>query len=223
MKSKGFTLIELLIVIAIILILIAIALPNFLEAQIRARVTKAKGEIRSLGIAMESYFLDWKIYPAESEHDILTNFSRGRFESGLKWLTSPIKYISSIPEDPFPGTDQDIITYETGGVEFAGTLVDRKFLNCMVTWAMFSRGPHSVSGNPNEAISSADPNVGIVTTYSPTNGTSSVGAIYLYGGDSFFIGVPISTANYAAARTMTPSPLMVDGVPFVHRLPPPLK
>lgn len=42
-NRPGFTLIELLIVIAIILILIAIALPNFLEAQIRAKVTKAKG------------------------------------------------------------------------------------------------------------------------------------------------------------------------------------
>ncbi|MBE7490114.1 prepilin-type N-terminal cleavage/methylation domain-containing protein [bacterium] len=36
---SGFTLIELLIVIAIILILISIALPNFLEAQLRAKVT----------------------------------------------------------------------------------------------------------------------------------------------------------------------------------------
>jgi prepilin-type N-terminal cleavage/methylation domain-containing protein len=54
-KRKGFTLIELLIVIAIILILIAIALPNFLEAQIRARVTKANGELRSLATAMFDY------------------------------------------------------------------------------------------------------------------------------------------------------------------------
>jgi len=54
-KRKGFTLIELLIVIAIILILIAIALPNFLEAQIRARVTKANGELRSLATALFDY------------------------------------------------------------------------------------------------------------------------------------------------------------------------
>jgi prepilin-type N-terminal cleavage/methylation domain-containing protein len=52
---KGFTLIELLIVIAIILILIAIALPNFLEAQIRARVSKANGELRSLATALFDY------------------------------------------------------------------------------------------------------------------------------------------------------------------------
>jgi prepilin-type N-terminal cleavage/methylation domain-containing protein len=54
-RIKGFTLIELLIVIAIILILIAIALPNFLEAQIRARVTKANGELRSLSTACFDY------------------------------------------------------------------------------------------------------------------------------------------------------------------------
>src|SRR3990172_1409221 len=54
-RIKGFTLIELLIVIAIILILIAIALPNFLEAQIRARVTKAYGEMRSLSTALFDY------------------------------------------------------------------------------------------------------------------------------------------------------------------------
>ncbi|MCA9442211.1 MAG: prepilin-type N-terminal cleavage/methylation domain-containing protein, partial [Candidatus Omnitrophica bacterium] len=54
-KKSGFTLIELLIVIAIILILIAIALPNFLEAQIRARVTKANGELRSIATALFDY------------------------------------------------------------------------------------------------------------------------------------------------------------------------
>ena len=51
LKRQGFTLIELLIVIAIILILISIALPNFLEAQERARVAKAKGNLKSMQTA----------------------------------------------------------------------------------------------------------------------------------------------------------------------------
>ena len=100
-KSRGFTLIELLIVIAIILILIAIALPNFLEAQIRARVTRAKAEIRTLAISMEAYFLDWKYYPSFSFPNYTVQFDRR--VRGLTWLTSSIAYITSLPEDPFPG------------------------------------------------------------------------------------------------------------------------
>jgi prepilin-type N-terminal cleavage/methylation domain-containing protein len=63
-KPCGFTLIELLIVIAIILILIAIALPNFLEAQIRSRVTSTKANLRSFETAMYAFHTDYgDLYP----------------------------------------------------------------------------------------------------------------------------------------------------------------
>jgi prepilin-type N-terminal cleavage/methylation domain-containing protein len=224
----AFTLIELLIVIAIILILIAIALPNFLEAQIRARVTKAKGEIRTLGIAYESYYIDFKVYPAESEHNILTDPTRGWNESGLKWLTTPIKYITSIPFDPFPGVgeEEDIITYEAGGCEVTGR-------HATATWVIFSRGPDNirtrqghdvVSDNPTFAV----PPDGSVDSYSPTNGTSSNGDIFLYGGDSLFIGVSLSNANNAYAHAPGHISngglgLVVDHVSYIHRMPPPLR
>ncbi len=55
----GFTLIELLIVIAIILILIAIALPNFLEAQERARVVRANGHLRTMETAIFSFMTQY--------------------------------------------------------------------------------------------------------------------------------------------------------------------
>ena len=55
----GFTLIELLIVIAIILILIAIALPNFLEAQNRARLTKAAAHMRTIETAARAHLADY--------------------------------------------------------------------------------------------------------------------------------------------------------------------
>ncbi len=64
--KKGFTLIELLIVIAIIAILAAIAVPNFLEAQVRAKVSRVKADQRSLATGLESYYIDNNSYPAWS-------------------------------------------------------------------------------------------------------------------------------------------------------------
>jgi prepilin-type N-terminal cleavage/methylation domain-containing protein len=61
--KKGFTLIELLIVVAIIAILAAIAVPNFLEAQVRSKVSRAKADMRSYSTGIESYYVDNNIYP----------------------------------------------------------------------------------------------------------------------------------------------------------------
>lgn len=57
-RTRAFTLIELLIVVAIIGILAAIAVPNFLNAQIRAKISRAEADLRSIGMALESYRLD---------------------------------------------------------------------------------------------------------------------------------------------------------------------
>ncbi|UCD15446.1 MAG: prepilin-type N-terminal cleavage/methylation domain-containing protein, partial [Candidatus Omnitrophota bacterium] len=51
----GFTLIELLIVIAVISILLSIALPRFRGMQEEGNIAKAKGELRTLQTAVESY------------------------------------------------------------------------------------------------------------------------------------------------------------------------
>jgi general secretion pathway protein G len=62
--SKGFTLIELLIVVAIIGIIAAIAIPNLLNAIDRGKQKRTMADMRSLGTAVESYAVDNNVYPA---------------------------------------------------------------------------------------------------------------------------------------------------------------
>ncbi len=62
-KQKGFTLIELLIVVAIIGIIAAIAIPNLLSAIQRAKQKRAMGEVNSLATAFQSYATDTNVYP----------------------------------------------------------------------------------------------------------------------------------------------------------------
>ena len=62
-KQKGFTLIELLIVVAIIGIIAAIAIPNLLNAINRGRQKRTMADMRSIATAIESYQVDFNYYP----------------------------------------------------------------------------------------------------------------------------------------------------------------
>ena len=117
----GFTLIELLIVIAIILILIAIALPNFLEAQQRAKIANVRAGMRGVGTAVEAFRTERGVLLIDFWEDgggISSPASRrwrekfgrvGRdpafeyqtFEECYFPLTSPAAYLTQLPRDPF--------------------------------------------------------------------------------------------------------------------------
>ena len=63
-KTKGFTLIELMIVVAIIGILAAIAIPNFVKFQCRSKQSEAKGNLKALYVSEESYRAENDSYSA---------------------------------------------------------------------------------------------------------------------------------------------------------------
>jgi len=89
-KREGFTLIELLIVVAIIGILAGIAIPNFLGARNKARVARVFADFRTIGTALESYYVDNTEYPSGTE---------GADDFWTDVLTPD--YVTSIPDDPF--------------------------------------------------------------------------------------------------------------------------
>ena len=109
--KRGFTLIELLIVIAIIAILALIAIPNFLESQVRAKVARAQADERSIGNAVEAYFIDYCKYPMGYTNVRQANVADSSFMPvskaserclySMSLLTTPIAYLSSIPLNPF--------------------------------------------------------------------------------------------------------------------------
>jgi len=162
-RLKGFTLIELLIVVAIIAILAAIAVPNFLEAQIRSKVSRAKTDMRTLATALETYFVDNNTYvgsgtaPTDGSNPGMTvnsklaapsannaagritfrNYTGGFVPNQAQSMTTPVAYLTSIPADPFA---------DTKGASFG------YFNAADAGWIAWSYGPDTDEKNANGQI-----------------------------------------------------------------------
>jgi len=166
-QNPGFTLIELLIVVAIIAILAAIAVPNFLEAQTRAKVSRSWSDMRSMATALEAYRIDYNAYPYDmgSGRVAPRHFYASPF-LGLEVLTTPSAYITSVPKDPFiPNTESfpETFVYYCENMEIPfGPYANR------VIWQLSGFGPDM----------DADFNF---LVYDATNGTVSNGDIFFWG------------------------------------------
>ena len=204
-SSRAFTLIELLIVVAIIAILAAIAVPNFLEAQVRSKVSRARSDMRSLATALESYVVDHSHYPPDRsyyyEHGVVGDaLDKLLF---LHTLTTPIAYMTSIPPAPWKsrwgwggvpaGTiNADVYSYLYYGEAWvAGQALWGYPNKTGLLWALVTFGPDGRNNQGEYLLHGMQKlierpymsNLGLDPgcVYDPTNGTVSAGDIVRVG------------------------------------------
>lgn len=189
---SAFTLIELLVVVAVLAILASIAVPNFQEAQTRAKVARVQSDMRAIATALEAYAVDYNAFPATQ------SFFQPLPSRRMAPLTTPVAYMTAIPRDPFtrqlgnnyedliralggPGEPMDMYAYNQAIIETFATNDTRQ--NRMA-WSLASGGPDLVLEWPYYAFSQQfiDNRVYLMYLYDPTNGTTSRGEIFRRGG-----------------------------------------
>lgn len=200
--QSAFTLIELLIVVAIIAILAAIAVPNFLEAQTRAKISRAKADMKTIVTALETYQIDNNKYVDAVTNSDLENHGNAASSmpapvpayAALVVLSTPVSYLSAIPlEAPFK-TYQGFGVPPERGYQYSGGNTQWKQIRRMgyipvwfpagfkgVEYYLLAAGPTKIySGKKNESSG----NYPRVIPYQPTNGTVSTGDILYAAGSN---------------------------------------
>ncbi|HPA46799.1 MAG TPA: prepilin-type N-terminal cleavage/methylation domain-containing protein [bacterium] len=181
--NLAFTLIELLIVVAIIGILAAIAVPNFLNARTRANVARAEADLRSLGNALEMYRLDNNSYvPLFQTRNWPGGYDPNAICSHrLLLLSTPIAYISSIPPEVFelahpdPNFHYDTYAYGDRPAYDEATWKNWFERDGKYQYSVRSCGPDRVS----QVIEPVFPEH--ILPYAPSNGLVSRGDINRFG------------------------------------------
>jgi len=167
--QRGFSLIELLIVVAIVSLLVSIAVPNYMESLVRAKVARTNADLAHVSRLLIAYETDSGSYLEDSADEPLTV---------LNVLTTPMSYASDLPIDICrPVEDPDYgrtFFYATHDGHFKDSVAAaaachgiRDYMFALASWGPDGQFSHG-------AEIDAEP-------YDCTNGTISSGNIWRFG------------------------------------------
>ncbi|MFH1738059.1 MAG: prepilin-type N-terminal cleavage/methylation domain-containing protein [bacterium] len=169
MKGRyAFTLIELLIVVAIIGILAAIAVPNFLNARMKATIAKMESDMKALGDALMMFRIDNKCY--------FNNMSANPYAE-LSPLTTPVSYIAAIPHDPFRVETGARLRYSdnlTPNYDYTAYYDEG---GCAIGWLLHGLGPDKDEDTSVGQYTPGTADLFKRVMYNPSNGMVSSGDV----------------------------------------------
>jgi len=169
-------------VVFVVPVLAAIAVPNFLEAQVRSKVARTHSDMRLLATAIEAYMVDANLYVACATGEKSANAHCGADKASFGvssfriWttpgerfmqLTTPVAFLTALPTDPFADSKGAVFGYWN----------DRE-----MGWILFSAGPdqqYEIDPAKDYDATKDNPLPQLfLKTYDPTNGTTSRGDIW---------------------------------------------
>jgi prepilin-type N-terminal cleavage/methylation domain-containing protein len=182
---RAFTLVELLIVVSILAVLATIAVPNFLQAQVRSKVARTATDLRTIALGLTAYRVDVNHYPIVPTLE---------YPLGLRLtpLTTPIAYLVTLPLDPFArhdprqsvGGDEPFYVLASGNLYAGGDAAFDTRSYHGTLYSLAGRGPDQdivfggyCMAHPHAVRGQAP----IRGAYDPTNGTISAGDILWIG------------------------------------------
>ena len=173
--QNAFTLVELLIAVAMIGILVSIAIPNFLGAQIRAKTSSTKADFHALATGIEFYFTDNAYYPPQG---VVGDTSRDR----LNVLSTPVAYLKA-PQVIDPFARDRILEEGNPFYKYSNYCAEREEMPenaFLLRYGIRGRAPDTVFVKTKKLLD----NNGVIldALYDPTNGLRS-------GGDLIWTGV----------------------------------
>ena len=197
-KYNGFSLRELFVVVVVVSILAVIAVPAYIQAQVRAKIVTVRQDNQALHNALLMYAADHSTYPVGTYEapQTATPGSRSRTAVALAAyssqypdllvaeqrntgyrlmvLTTPHPYLNQLPNDPF---QIDLPTYERKYMYYRPKLLRHGWMAAENNDRIWPTRFETVGSGPDRVL---DSNVD-GPDYDPTNGVFSAGDMHFYG------------------------------------------